>query len=126
MQILHVDSETHNVLSPDRQNADSTSNETMMNVRSPDRHQPWVAPGKDTDFFRQSTVTSLQFQGSRQSLHPLQPDDGPPIDPLPARNMPSAYTAYLSAGNDNPADPTLNRPRFDPENTLTGALAMVL
>ena len=47
--------------------------------------------------------------------------------PSGKKYIPSTFTIHtLQEGNGDPAGLTLNRPRFDPENTLTGALAMVL
>ena len=60
-------------------------------------------------------------------MNPHQLDDGAPVNPPPARNASFfLHDTCDSEENANPADPTLNRPRFDPENTLTGAPAMVL
>ena len=89
-------------------------------MQGSDRHQLWVAPGKDTNICCQPTVASLQFQGSRWSLNPYQPPSG-------KQYVPSMFTIHtLQEGMRILQTTTLNRPRFDPENTLTGALSMVL
>ncbi|MCT6919686.1 MAG: hypothetical protein M3Z49_10765, partial [Bifidobacteriales bacterium] len=59
---------------------------------------------------------------------PCHPDDDPPINPPLRQEIRPLYVhdTYPPGANANPMDSTLNCPRFNPENTLSGALAMVL